>query len=61
MRKFYEWYYLAYVYWFNFIEAKIPEDIFVTLDFDLHVEIVELHTIYHLKMLDTTMMTVWCM
>jgi hypothetical protein len=36
-------------------------NIFNTLDFDLNVELVELHTIFHLQMLDITMMTVWCM
>jgi hypothetical protein len=61
MGKFHEWYYLACVYGLNFIEAKIHGDIFKTLDFDLHVEIAELHTIYPLKMLDIIMMTVWCM
>jgi hypothetical protein len=51
-------YYLACVYELNFIEAKILGDIFKTSDFDLHVKIVELHTIYHLRMLDITMMAV---
>jgi hypothetical protein len=61
MRKFHEWCYLACVYGLNFIEAKILGYIFTTLDFDLHVEITELHTIYCLKMLDITTMIVWCM
>jgi hypothetical protein len=61
VQKFHEWYYLACVYGLNFIEAKIPRDILNTLDFDLNVELAELHTIYHLQMLDITMMTVWCM
>jgi hypothetical protein len=60
MRKFHEWYYHACVYELNFIEAKIPKNIFKTLDSDLHVEIAKLSTIYHLKMLDITMMTIWC-
>jgi hypothetical protein len=42
----------------NFAEAKIPGDIFNTLDFDLNVELVELHTVYRLQMLNITMMTV---
>jgi hypothetical protein len=58
MKKFHEWYYLACVYGLNFIEAKILVDIFKTSDFDLHVELVELHTIYRLKMVDITMMTI---
>jgi hypothetical protein len=33
MQKFHEWYYLACLYELNFIEAKIPGDIFITLDF----------------------------
>jgi hypothetical protein len=61
MQKFHELYYLAYVYELNFIEAKIPRDSFNTLNFDVHVKLVELHTILHLKMLNITMMTIWCM
>jgi hypothetical protein len=58
MQKFHEWYYLACVYGLNFIEAQIPGDIFNTSDFDLHIKLAELHTIFHLKMLDITMMFV---
>jgi hypothetical protein len=58
MQKFHEWYYLACVYGLNFAKAKIPGDIFNTLDFDLNVELVELHTVYHLQMLDITMITI---
>jgi hypothetical protein len=61
MQKFHEWYFLACVYELNFVEAKIHGDIFNTLDFDLNVELVLLHTIFHLQMLNITMMTVWCM
>jgi hypothetical protein len=61
MQKLHQWYYLACVYGLNFVEAKIPGDIFNTTGFDLNVELVKLHTIYHLQMLDITMMTVWCM
>jgi hypothetical protein len=61
MIKLHEWYYLACVYGLNFIKAKIPVDIFMTSDFDLHAELAELHTIYHLEMLDITMITVWFM
>jgi hypothetical protein len=34
---------------------------FNTSNFDLHVELAELHTMFHLKMIDITMMTAWCM
>jgi hypothetical protein len=61
IQKFHEWYYLACVYGLNFIEAKILGDIFKTSEFDLHVKVVELHTIFRLKMLNITMMTIWCM
>jgi hypothetical protein len=61
IKKFLEWYYLACVFWLNFIEPNIPGDIFKTSNFDLHVELAELHTIFCLKMLDITMMTIWCM
>jgi hypothetical protein len=58
MQKFHEWYFLACVYGLIFVEAKIPGDIFNTLDFDINIELAELHTIYHLQMLDITMMNV---
>jgi hypothetical protein len=58
MQKIHKWYYLACVYGLNFIEAKIPRDIFNTSDFDLHVKLVKMHTFIHLKMLDITMMIV---
>jgi hypothetical protein len=61
MQKLHQWYYPACVYGLNFIEVKIPGDIFNTTGFDLNVELAELHTIYQLQMLDITMMTVWCM
>jgi hypothetical protein len=61
LQKFYEWYFLACVYGLNFVEATILGDILNTLDFDLNVKLAELHTIFHLQMLDITMMTVWCM
>jgi hypothetical protein len=61
MQKLHEWYYFAHVYGLNFNEAKIPRDILNTLGFDLNVELDEVHTIYHLQMLNITMMTVYCM
>jgi hypothetical protein len=61
MQKLHEWYFLACAYGLNFIEAKIPGDIFNTLDSDLNVKPAKLHTIYRLEMLDITMITVWCM
>jgi hypothetical protein len=60
MEKFHKWYYLACVYELNFIEPKILGDIFKTSDFNLHVKIAELHTFYRPRMLDITMMIVWC-
>jgi hypothetical protein len=48
MQKFLERYFLACVYKLNFVEVKIPGEIFNTLDFDLNVDIAELHTIFHL-------------
>jgi hypothetical protein len=61
MQKFHKWYFLACVYGLNFVEAKIPRDIFNILYFDRIVELVELHTIFHLQKLDITLMTIWCM
>jgi hypothetical protein len=61
MKKLHKWYYLACVYELNFIEARICGYIFKTLDFDLHIELDEMHTNYHLRMLNIAMMTAWCM
>jgi hypothetical protein len=61
MKKIHEWYYLACVYGLNFIEAHIPGDIFKTLDFELNAKLYKLNTIYHLRMLDITMMIVFSM
>jgi hypothetical protein len=41
MQKLHPWYYPACVYGLNFIEAKIPGDIFNTIGFDLNVELAE--------------------
>jgi hypothetical protein len=43
MQKLHEWYYLACVYGWNFIEAKISGDIFNTSSFDLNDVLVKLH------------------
>jgi hypothetical protein len=56
MKKLHELYYLACVYELNFIETHIPREVFKSSDFDLHAKLYELHTIYHLRMLDVTMM-----
>jgi hypothetical protein len=61
MRRLHEWYYLACVCGLQFIECRIPEAVFKSQSFDLNVELFELHTIYQLKMLNITMMTVFCM
>jgi hypothetical protein len=61
MQKINEWFYLACAYGLNFTKAKIPRDILNTSDFDLHVELADLLTIFHLKMLSITMITIWCM
>jgi hypothetical protein len=57
IQNIHEWYYLACLYGLNFIEAKIHMDIFNTSEFILRVELAE----FHLKILDITMMTIWCM
>jgi hypothetical protein len=60
MRRLHEWYYLACVCGLEFIEGCIPEAVFKSQTFYLNVELFELHTIYHFRMLDITMMTVFC-
>jgi hypothetical protein len=61
VQKINELYYLACVYGLNFIESKIPRDIFNTSYFDLHVKLIKLHTIIRLTILNITMMIVCCM
>jgi hypothetical protein len=60
MRRLYEWYYLTCVCGLQFIECHISEAVFKSQSFDLNIEMFELHTIYQLRMLDITMMTVMC-
>jgi hypothetical protein len=60
MRRLHEWYYLACVCGLQFIKGRIPEAVFKSQSFDLNIEMFELHTIYRLRMLDITMMTVMC-
>jgi hypothetical protein len=59
-RNYKEWYQLACVCGLEFIEARIPEAVFKSQTFDLNVELFKLHTIYCLKMLNITMMTIFC-
>jgi hypothetical protein len=61
LKKLHESYYLACIYGLNFMEARIPRGILKTSYFDLHVKLGEMYTIYHFRLLDITMMTVWCM
>jgi hypothetical protein len=44
----------------KFSEGRVPEEIFKSPRFDLNVERFELHTIYRLRMLDITMMVIFC-
>jgi hypothetical protein len=60
MRRLHEWYYLVSVCGLQFIEGRVPEAVFKSQSFDLNIELFELHTIYQLRMLDITMMTVFC-
>jgi hypothetical protein len=60
LRRLHEWYYLACVCGLQFIKGCIPEAVFKGQSFDLNIKLFELHTIYRLKILDITMMTVFC-
>jgi hypothetical protein len=60
LRRLHEWYYLACLCGLQFIEGCIPYAVFKSRSFDLNIELFELHTIYRLRMLDITMMTVFC-
>jgi hypothetical protein len=61
MRRLHEWYYLTHVCGLEFIEGHSPEAVSNSQTFDLNVILFKLHTIYQLRMLDITMMTVFCM
>jgi hypothetical protein len=60
LRRLHEWYYLACVCGLQFIKGRIPKVVFKSRSFDLNIKLFELHTIYRLRMLDITMMTVFC-
>jgi hypothetical protein len=60
LRRLHEWYYLACVCDLQFIEGHILEMDFKSRSFDLNIELFELHTIYQLRMLDITMLSVFC-
>jgi hypothetical protein len=53
-------YYLACICGFQFIEGRIPEEIFKSRSFDLNIKMFELHAVYQLRMLDISMMTITC-
>jgi hypothetical protein len=46
MRRLHERYYLTCMCVLQFIEGRVPEAIFKSQNFDLNVELFELHTIY---------------
>jgi hypothetical protein len=60
MMRLDEWYYLACVCGLQFIEGHITEAVFKSRSVDPNIEMFELHTIYRLRMLDFSMMTVMC-
>jgi hypothetical protein len=60
MTRLHEWYYDACVYGLQFIKSCIPEAVSKNQCFDLNVKLFELHTIYRLRMLDITIMKVFC-
>jgi hypothetical protein len=60
LRRLHEWYYLACVCGLQFIEGRIPKAVFKSRSFDLNIKLFELHTIYRLRMLNITMMNVFC-
>jgi hypothetical protein len=60
LRMLHEWYYLACVCGLQFIEGRVLEAVFKSQSLDLNIELFELHTIYRLRMLNITMITVFC-
>jgi hypothetical protein len=61
MRRLHKWYHLACVCGLQFIECHIPKIVFKSQSFDINVKLFKLHTIFGLKMVDITMMTIFCM
>jgi hypothetical protein len=61
LRRLHEWYYLTCVCVLQFIKGLVPGAVFKSQSFDLNIELLELHNIYQLRMLDITMMTIFCM
>jgi hypothetical protein len=59
LRRFHEWYYLICVCVLQFIKGHIQVE-FKSRSLDINIKMFELHTIYRLRMLDITMMTVMC-
>jgi hypothetical protein len=60
LRRLHEWYYLACVCGLQFIEGRVPEAVFKSRSIDPNIKLFELDTIYQLKMLNFTMMTIFC-
>jgi hypothetical protein len=60
LKRLHEWYYLSCVCGLQFIEGCIPEVVFKSQSFDLNIKLFGLYTIYRLRMLDITMMIVFC-
>jgi hypothetical protein len=59
LRRIHEWYYLACVCGLQFIERRVPEAVFKSPSIDPNIELFEIHTIYQLRMLGITMMTIF--
>jgi hypothetical protein len=60
LRRLHEWYYLACVCGLQFIEGRILEAVFKSQSFDINIKMFKLHTIYRLRMIDITMITIMC-
>jgi hypothetical protein len=60
LRRLHEWYYLVCVCGLQFIKNRIPKVVLKSRSFDINIKLFELHTIYRLRVLDITMMIVFC-
>jgi hypothetical protein len=61
MRMLHKWYYIACVCDLQYIKGCVPEAVFKSRSFDVNIELFELYIIYQLRMLNITMMTIFCM
>ena len=61
LKRFHGWYMEACSRGIQFIQAKVPGDLFNWTPFDLHVPFEDIHALYRFDKMDATMITIWCL